>query len=619
MTTPAKLSGVATTVTIDGVDMHTMGMLVTSVSNPVPDPLENSVQLPGRNGPFDFTKTYGSRSIMIQGHIIADTHAQLRTNVDSIKAALRLRQNLDSMKVIFQDQTDRYWTCRYEGGFYEQFLSRWYFGRVAKYTLVLRCVKPYAEAVTPTTETFLDTIFKTKSISYAGTLPTPLTVKVQGHSLENLLEKAADGDASEDNTEWTLANCTGSDEATGVYGNWVKFTRTAPGAFNAEIDVTAEIDPAKWYVFGTFLKNDAGTTVSLLTTGGGGGGGKTSAAYNTSGQFNFVYVKVGPTELGTPTTVVASIDNDGAATYSGVDGSFIYEITEAEYDDATYIPPPYTYYFLTVDGLIDLIDPDLHLSRGANLFPHENGSDVADWTGTGTAKDLESVTDPLGTGDRCWMFVADSTADTAQFYSKRVYVSGGKTYKLSFKYFCEHLSTADELAVYVMFYREDGAGSGSGVAPVQGTEWTSVSTTYEIAMTASEKFTGAYYAIVKVELASGGHTCRFYIKDIMIEEYDGVAYAAAYEKPNILTQNITGTVDNDDDVLIDNERMVSTFQDWSAKTLGNGASYVSGNRLMLEPGTNLLKLTDAREGSATPEIASSGCADITLSYRARYL
>jgi hypothetical protein len=65
--------------------------------------------------------------------------------------------------------------------------------------------------------------------------------------------------------------------------------------------------------------------------------------------------------------------------------------------------------------------------------------------------------------------------------------------------------------------------------------------------------------------------------------------------------------------------LISQSVDFSVPSIANNMSTILGDRLLLIPGANTLRLLDAREGSATPHTASCGAVKAVLSYRERYL
>ena len=147
MTTSAALTGATASITVDGIDLHTMGFLLSGIDNPTPETVESIVTIPHKHGAFDFTKTYGPRYMQISGSIIGDSKTQLNTNIDGIKKLFRLKQNGDTFFVIDQRQTDRRWTCRYGGGMSVTPNTISLYGTTAQVSIPLYCAKPYAEKI----------------------------------------------------------------------------------------------------------------------------------------------------------------------------------------------------------------------------------------------------------------------------------------------------------------------------------------------------------------------------------------------------------------------------------------------------------------------------------------
>lgn len=235
MTTPAKLSGAPASITIDGIDLHSYGFLLMEVDNPTPEVVESQVTIPNKHGALDFTKTYSTRHMNISGKMMADTHAQLMSNIDGLKKLFRLKQNGETFQVIIQDQTDRYWSCRYGGGISISMNSVVIHSKTAAVYFPLYCTKPYSEKTTLTTETFFMHLHRDYKIDYAGTFPAPLAIEMRPRFYENLVEKKL-GDLSEDNSLMSSQiNCFGSDAAgSNLYGtNRTVWTRAGGGSYQA--------------------------------------------------------------------------------------------------------------------------------------------------------------------------------------------------------------------------------------------------------------------------------------------------------------------------------------------------------------------------------------------------
>jgi hypothetical protein len=119
---------------------------------------------------------------------------------------------------------------------------------------------------------------------------------------------------------------------------------------------------------------------------------------------------------------------------------------------------------------------------------------------------------------------------------------------------------------------------------------------------------------------SSNQNFLLYLKNIIVTMPAGVNDAyEVYVKGDIREQTILGTYDSGDKIIMDNQILQCQKYDASAKTFSNNMANFSGDRLTLKPGTNILRLLDSRDASATPELVSCGAASAIISYRERYL
>lgn len=604
MTTPAALTGATTTVTVDGVDLHTYGMIVVGVSNPMPDARESTVSIPGRHGDFDFTKRYGGRTITIQGHVISDTHSQLLSNIDSLKKFFRLRDNGDSFKVIFQDQSDRYWTCRYAGGFALDYNSLWMYGRAINFTLNLRCVKPYAESTTLTTELAFLHCLKNKVISYPGTFPVPLQMKLSDRRQVNILEKAGAGGCNESGIYWTMTNG-GATDYTGdkVYGSKsVKVTGSGSFPVSAEISATSEIDTSKYYVFAAYTKPITSSTSYLYLDAVITGGATQSVAFDSysTDTWNFAFLKISPDMLSGASGVSFRLRAQSAVTDFLIDSVFIYEITADEFDDLEYFPPPYL-SDPSGDHILPAKNPTIKTFNGFNIYEFLNGDNSGTWVGSTP----QIVTDPLGSGDMVFMFASNATVSSPGFY-----VTGGKIYKCSFKFYVE-MGSAARLNVGYVFLTEGSNLSDSALIAAASGGWTD----YQQTVTLKKSARAGVFRITPYTI-----DYKIFIKDLMIVEVASESDPfVSYEKPVISQASLTRTFDYHDEIFIDFDKMIAQDHDYSAKTTVNAMGNLIADRLQLLPGQNTIRYSDSRKTSATPELESCGSIYAQLSYRTRYL
>lgn len=607
MSRPTILTGATQTISIDGIDMKEYGMLVTGVDNPLPQVRESTMSIPGRDGDFDFTRHYGGRIMTISGYVTGDSHSGLMANLDSLKAFFRLRENGSTFKVIFQDQSTRYWTSRYAGGFSPNFQAPWMYGRAVNFSLTLYCVKPYAEATTVTTANWFLHCLQNRSISYAGSLRTPLAINLKPRVYANLQE-AANGPSSEGDY-WNEVNCTSSTDTTRIYGAYsVKLTRSTAAPFYATSNYVCGSDVTKNYVIGGYIYgfNDSHVTLQAMAN-------SSVVASSAFGQvpaygWGFAFVKVTAAMLTATSGLMMRVYDDGGDASILVDGLFCYEITAAEAADSTYFPPPYM-SDTAGDDYVPPKNPKLLLCRNINIAPIKNGVNPG-WVQS--PEKVTMVADPFGSDDMCFLYSTASPV-SQDVYSPVMYLTGGKTYKISFDYYVEHF-TGTQAYVGFSGFVEGGLVSNQItwiVAYAAGTGWATYQAKHTAGMAEAEGriFFGAYDGVV-----------RIYVKNIMVVEAVTPADAYdAYVAPDQGDAEYTGTFDDGDNLILDNDRMTAYKQDFSTGLSTNGLINLVSDRLCIEPGTNVLRYLDARAGAAAPEAESCGGMYATVSYRARYL
>jgi phage-related protein len=625
MTTPTKLSGAASTIKIDGTDLHTYGMIVNVVSNPVPGSRQVTVSVDGLDGDLDYTKNIGPRTISLSGSIIGNNHSDLVANIDYIKSFFRLRENGDNLQLIFQDQTDRYWTVRYLGGLQVAPNGLWMYSKTASFSLQLKCVRPYSEATSMTSESLFLHCLKDKIITYAGTIRTPLNIELIPRFYENILEKDA-GDCNQDNTLWAYTNATGSDSTTyKIYGTRsVKVTRTAGGVFSVQKSLTLStsiIDVTKNYVFGAYGYFDGaqGTKNCTLKATITGGNSQSSAFQTTYFQWGFAFVKISAAQMAGASAIYFKVENDGTDANFYIDGCFAYEITAAEFSDATYFPPPYM-SDPSGDDYAPPKNPIITLHRSRNVVPWQNGEyTAADWGGDSgvPANNCGVVSDPLGGPDKCLLFRTAASAGSFILLSPKIYLTGGKTYRITFDYYLEYTSGAiGGISVFANFYGyadgdnyTDSCTSNFGAA---GSAWATKQLTWATLKAVN-------YCRIRI-VNENDVGVKFFIKNIQIvEEIAPAESYAAYDKPDIKNATYTGTLDQNDSLIIDSDKVVADLYDHSALSVANAMANLVMNPLLLEPGTNTLRYQDARKTAAAPESESCGSIMAKLDYRARYL
>jgi phage-related protein len=617
MSYPIKLASAPTCVTVDGVDLHYMGMLVSNVRMSPPPAKESSFQIQGRDGDFDFTRTYGSRTMTLSGTIIGNSNSDCLSNIDAVKKYFGLKKNCASIKVIFINQSDRYWTCRFQSMDIGS-VGLWWSGHSAAYTLTLKCLKPYAEATSITSEEIFLHCLQNKIIDYAGTIRTPLNIEISPRYYRNIIEYQYP-DINEDYTKWSYSNASGSDDTSeNVWGdNCIKVTRSSPGAFLCYKSIAlgssylTQIDITKNYVFAAYAKASTDENIQLKVVTNLASHTATFGATST-GEWNMAFVKLTAAQMVGVTSVELQIQDNGTDSEFYVDGAFIYFITAAEAADDDYFPPPYG----GASGFSDWMppkNPALKLHAGKNIFPIENGNYIAaDWTGD--TDYCGSFEDPFGGDDR--VFLCFDSEGSSAVYTPPFYLTGGKYYKISFDY---HLDISEGVSGEANIYLARRLGPGIDIGQNLLAYPSAKTTAWQTVQIEVRPTKATEYAHFKFETVYS----RLYIKNIMvIEEAEQGETFESYQKPSISSASYSGTLDGDshgDTLTINSDRMVADLYDDAELTISNGMANLTMEPLFLEPGINVLRYSDARLGAAIPEAQSCGGVRAKLSYRKRYL
>jgi hypothetical protein len=618
MAAPRTLTNVATAVTIDGTDLHIYGMIVEKIDNPMPSARKSTQVLFNRDGDFDYTKNYDIRTMRITGSIIGDSNSDLLSRIDSLKTFFRLRENGDSFQVIFNNQSTRYWTCKFDGGFSLDYLKNWYAGRIVNYSLTLKCTKLYAEKTTATTLAIKHTIFRDQGITYGGTYPAPVSLKINSPMDKNWLDAAAAGNASEDHTKWTFSNATGTTETGNLPTlgtNTVKATQSSAGAYYAEINCSSVLVTSKNYVFAGFVRTTTSLNKGKLEIIQNGAGGNLSA-FIPYGD-HFVFKIITKADLVGMTSIKIRFSNDGTDANFEIYGCFIYEITDAEAVDVDFFPPPYI-QDSAGDHMRETVNPKLRIINGYNLMVNGHGDDNTGW-GTGANYVNHVVDDPLDQTDKCISIWAHSgTSITGSWFTS---VRPGKYYRIQFKYMVTQYYDGPNQMIR-MWGSADGNYSGTAKNPAEAmtgsvVNLTGVNTSWQSVDV--EVYAYEYMSLLWLLVTIYDPTIVL-IKDIQIYEEAAVGGpVVAYQNPPSNYIQWTGTLEALDTLMINGESMVATLVDDSANDIVNAMSgFVGEKGLFLYPGSNILKYEDARVLSATPQVYP-GAANVLLSYRERYI
>ena len=187
MATPTALSGVAYRVKINGKNLYELGILTYDVPHMGSGPIDvQAITFPERLDSYTFRSTFQPRPFVLSGTMIADSAANLRTNLDLLKGAVRPtrgdRASIPTkIRIELADQTDRYWPCAYPGGLTVLPIpaepTR---ARHASFTLPLLQLTPFAVAVEPTSAAPAAAGANSFTVLDTGTAPCPFVVELEG-------------------------------------------------------------------------------------------------------------------------------------------------------------------------------------------------------------------------------------------------------------------------------------------------------------------------------------------------------------------------------------------------------------------------------------------------------
>jgi hypothetical protein len=386
----------------------------------------------------------------------------------------------------------------------------------------------------------------------------------------------------------------------------------------------AHIDVTKNYVFGAYAYFDGAQGTKNLTLKAYIGYGVPSLTVSAAFQetyfgWGFAFVKISAAQMVGAVSIQFSVENSGADAIFYVDGCFVYEITAAEFSDATFFPPPYQSE-PAADDYVPPKNPQITLHRSRNIVPWQNGEYVStDWDGDfgATVSNFGVVSDPFGGADKCLLYRIVAGTGSMIVLSPKIYLTGGKTYRITFDYFLEYTSAASGASLYMNINEYcdhdwyTGGGDNNTFAAI-GSAWATIQKTLTIVKSTN---------YCRVRIANNNNVgVKFYIKNIQIVEEIAPAEAyAAYDKPNMAKAAYTGTLDLMDSLIIDSDKVTADVYDHSALTVTNAMSTLLMSPLFVEPGTNTLRYQDARKTSATPETESCGAVTAKLNYRKRFL
>jgi len=186
MPVPTALTGMSYAVKINGKSLRDLGILIHNAPNLGQGPIEvQMVPFPERLDAYAQRATFIPRPIVLTGQMFADSAADLRTNLDSLKSILQPTRGVHAsipakVRLEVADQTDRYWPCFYVGNLTPTSIDR--LGTNTAYvniTIPLLQASPYAIATSPTSVAPSGSGISFSPLSL-GSAPSPVLVELEG-------------------------------------------------------------------------------------------------------------------------------------------------------------------------------------------------------------------------------------------------------------------------------------------------------------------------------------------------------------------------------------------------------------------------------------------------------
>lgn len=608
MAAPRALTSFSKYIDIDGIDMHLYGMVVHKVINPIPPPVESSVSIPGRDGAFDFSRVFGSRTITIEGEIIANNHSTLLTYIEEINKIIRLRSDGRTYKLIFSDQSDRYWNVRIS---YSDMQFKGYSGcgKTMRFSMRFLSPKPFAEKTTMSIYYDRLSINKPVAMYNVGNYKTPVNVLLKSIVAHNIVEDVP-GYSEIHECAWAeYENCSVSYTSEGkIYGpSGTVVTQTNP-AISSTVTMAIDtiIDKTKSFFISCFVLAENIGSIKLKF--------ETSSEVVFEDEVTppgafwkqlFVYVDKDLVDPDDNFYLDLICDGTGSADSFIVNGTCIY-YTDANYDTLERAIP----YSV---GSLPASDLTLRMFNNLNTFPYKNGQSTEEWNDLSYI--LGVTKNPIDDGN-CLVVRASAYTNSAQYViSPLTPVQSGVNYRISIDYYLREI-TGTGAGIYLACYAENNIlidySQMAITLTTAGSGFTTYASTYR--MPAGTMF-------LAIHVVSNDADYVLYLKNIMVA-YQAGETAPGYEPAVIFKQYYTGDIAQGDSLSIDNENgycRLERAEPVNNESISNAMQYFSGDLFQLEPGYNFLTMDDARSESLTPEDASSGTLGILYSYRARFL
>lgn len=179
-------SSMSWAIKINGIDLLDFGLIwQAGASHMAGAPLQQAFEnVPGRHSAYVYEATFRSKPFTLSGDLVADSAAQLRTNLDAFNAfmmSLRGEQYHRSVeiRVELSDYSDRYWPCHITSFLPQLHGQNPSLASTGTWLLGMIQHTPFAIAIIPTkvTPTATGTSFTVLSL---GTAPSPGNWRLKG-------------------------------------------------------------------------------------------------------------------------------------------------------------------------------------------------------------------------------------------------------------------------------------------------------------------------------------------------------------------------------------------------------------------------------------------------------
>ena len=154
MAAPVFLGSLAGSVTLDGKDIHDLGLVRHRLGiYGMPEVEESFRKIAGRHGSVPLGNVFRAKRFVLEGDLHGDSRPDLVSRLDDLKVFLtsmkgRPWRARSGVLLETTDQPDRYWEVFYDGTFSWRTIGKDTMGDAAQVSIGLRCTVPFAIAST---------------------------------------------------------------------------------------------------------------------------------------------------------------------------------------------------------------------------------------------------------------------------------------------------------------------------------------------------------------------------------------------------------------------------------------------------------------------------------------